>query len=66
MAAAYQYIEVVGVSTASVEEAVKTAINVAAKSGKVSWFEVTATRGRIAENTELEFQVTVKCGVVAA
>lgn len=66
MATSYQYIECVGTSTESVEVAIKTAIDTVAKQHKISWFEVTATRGRLVEDGGIEYQVTVKCGVIAA
>ena len=65
MANAYKYIEVVGTSTVNVEEAIKAAIASVSANNVISWFEVVATRGRLVDNNELEYQVTVKCGVLA-
>ena len=66
MATSYQYIECVGTSTESVEDAIKTAIAVIGQQHKISWFEVLATRGRLIDGKDIEYQVTVKCGVIAA
>lgn len=66
MATSYQYIECVGTSTESVEAAIKTAIDTVSQQHKISWFEVTATRGRLIDGKDVEYQVTVKCGVLAA
>jgi dodecin len=66
MANAYKYIEVVGTSTNTIEEAIKTALDSVSMNNKISWFEVIATRGRLVEDGTPEYQVTVKCGVLAA
>jgi flavin-binding protein dodecin len=56
-------IELVGVSTVSFAEAVKSAVEEAAKTVRnMSWFEVVAERGRIADGKVAEFQVTIKVG----
>ena len=66
MATSYQYIECVGTSTESVEKAIQTAIDTVGKNNKISWFEILATRGRLVDGNAIEYQVTVKCGVIAA
>ncbi len=63
MAKSYVYREVVGISTTSIEEAIKNAV-AAAGQDAVSWFEVLATRGRVTPEGEYEYQVTVKCGCI--
>lgn len=62
MASTFNIIEVVGVSTISISEAIKVAVNEANKENKVSWFEVLEQRGRVNSKGEIEYQVTVKIG----
>ena len=59
----YKKIELVGSSKTSMEEAVKNAIETAAKTIRnMRWFEVAETRGHI-ENGKIDhWQVTVKIG----
>jgi len=59
----YKKVEVVGVSDASVTEAVQTAISRAAETiDNISWFEVQEIRGAVSEGKVAQFQVTVKIG----
>lgn len=58
----FEYLEIVGVSSVSVEDAVEQAIAAAGKSKSIAWFEIASVRGRILENGKPEYQVTVKCG----
>jgi flavin-binding protein dodecin len=59
----YKLIELTGASATSVEDAVQTAIAQAAKTVRnMSWFEVTETRGAIADGKVTQWQVTVKIG----
>lgn len=59
----FEYLTVVGVSSASIEDAIKQAINEVTRSRSVAWFEVEEVRGRVKDAVnELEYQVTVKCG----
>ncbi len=59
----YKKIEVTGTSNASLEDAVKSAIERAAKTvRKMRWFELVETRGRIDDGRVVEWQVTVKIG----
>ena len=59
----YKKIELVGSSTTSIEEAVKNALSLAAKTIRnMRWFEVVETRGHIEENKINHWQVTVKVG----
>ena len=62
MSKAYKLIEIVGVSTTSYEDAIRSAISLAQKTlSGVSWFEVTDFRGGI-RGEEVEYQATVKMG----
>ena len=63
MAGTYKIVEVVGTSPASFAEAVKSAVEQAAKTVRhLDWFEVLEQRGRIVEGKVEEFQVCVKLG----
>jgi flavin-binding protein dodecin len=58
----YKKIEVVGVSTAGIENAIQAAVNRAhATLEKVSWFEVKEIRGHIDDDGKVaEYQVRLK------
>ncbi|MFN3920589.1 MAG: dodecin [Methylohalobius sp.] len=59
----YKVIEVVGSSTESIDDAIRAAVNRAAKTLKhLNWFEVTETRGHIQDGKIAHFQVVVKIG----
>ncbi len=59
----YKVIEVVGSSTESIDDAIRTAVSRAAKTLKhLNWFEVTETRGHIQDGKIAHFQVVVKIG----
>ena len=59
----YKLIEVVGSSENSTDEAIRNAIAKASKTlTHLDWFEVTETRGHIANGKVAHFQVTVKIG----
>lgn len=59
----YKKIEITGTSATSIEDAVKTAVEHAAKTVRMMrWFEVVETRGRIDNDKVAEWQVTVKIG----
>jgi dodecin len=63
MAGTFKVIELVGTSSVSFAEAVRAAVEEAAKTIRnMSWFEVVQERGRIAEGKVAEFQVTIKVG----
>ncbi len=62
MSTAFEYIEIVGISSLSVEDAIKNAIAAAKVKHNISWFEVHSTRGRVTQEGAIEFQVTVKFG----
>lgn len=59
----YKVVEVVGSSSKSIEDAIKTAI---AKAGEtvrnIGWFEVVQTRGHVEGGKIGHYQVTLKIG----
>jgi hypothetical protein len=59
----YKIVELTGSSTESIEAAVKNAVERANDTVRnMRWFEVTDTRGHIADGTVAHWQVTVKIG----
>lgn len=63
MAGTYKISELVGTSPTSFAEAVRAAVNEAAKTVRgMAWFEVVEQRGRIEDGKVAEFQVTIKVG----
>ena len=59
----YKTLELVGSSSQSPEEAVRTAIVKASKTVRnLRWFEVVETRGHIEQGQVAHWQVTVKVG----
>lgn len=59
----YKYVEIVGSSAKSSDEAIRHAIETAAKSLRhIEWFEVVQTRGHVADGKVAHFQVTLKVG----
>jgi len=59
----YKLIELVGSSTTSTDDAIRNAIETAAKTLRhVEWFEVLGTRGHVADGKVAHFQVTLKAG----
>ena len=63
MAGTYKVIELVGTSQESFSEAVRLAVDEAARTVRgMSWFEVIEQRGRIDKGKVAEFQVTIKVG----
>jgi dodecin len=63
MSRIYKKLEIVGTSPVSFAEAVKNAVEEAAKTVRqMDWFEVVEERGRIANGAVSEFQVTIKIG----
>jgi flavin-binding protein dodecin len=58
----YKIIEVVGVSSESVQQAVRNAVAKASETVRnIDWFEVKQIRGAV-RNGQAEFQVAVKIG----
>ena len=63
MAKAYKKIEIVGVSSKSMSEAIDHAVEKAAGTVRnLSWFEVAEMRGSIEDGKVSEYQVTVNIG----
>lgn len=61
--ATYKYVEMVGTSAKSVEDAIASAIAEAAKSiPNIYWFEVTETRGKVENGAVVEYQVSLRLG----
>jgi flavin-binding protein dodecin len=59
----YQVIELVGSSSVSTDEAIRNAIAEAAKTHtRINWFQVTETRGHVADGKVAHFQVVLKIG----
>ena len=59
----YKLIEIVGVSSTSIEDAVQTAISRASQTLKnLDWFEIVEARGAIQDGKVSEFQVKLKVG----
>ena len=59
----YKLIELVGVSSESIEDAIQSAISRANQTLKnLDWFEVTETRGLIQDGKINQFQVKLKVG----
>lgn len=59
----YRVIEVVGSSTDTVDDAIRRAIEDAAKTIRhIGWFQVVETRGHVEDGKVAHFQVTVKIG----
>ncbi len=62
MATVFEYKEVVGVSTESIEAAIKQGLDAVSADYNVAWFEVLSLRGRMVDAGTIEHQVTVKVG----
>jgi dodecin len=59
----YKVVELVGSSPISSDDAIKNAIERAAKTlHHLNWFEVVETRGHITDGKVAHFQVTIKVG----
>ncbi len=59
----YKKVEVVGTSSASLEEAIRNAVTRSSKTVRnMSWFEVVETRGRIEGGDVTQWQVTIQIG----
>jgi flavin-binding protein dodecin len=59
----YSVSEIVGSSSEGVDDAIKGAISRASKTlHNLDWFEVSDIRGRIEDNAQCHFQVTLKVG----
>lgn len=59
----YKHLELTGSSTVGIENAISTAIEKASKTVRnMHWFQVTDTRGYIADGKVAHWQVTLKIG----
>lgn len=59
----YKYIDVVGTSPKSIEDAIATAAATASKTVRnIYWFEVAETRGKIEDGKVAEYQVRLRLG----
>jgi dodecin len=59
----YKMLELVGSSTTSSDDAIRNAIETAAKTVRhIDWFEVVETRGHVDGGKIAHFQVTLKIG----
>lgn len=59
----YKLVEVVGSSSTGTDDAIRNAIETAARSVRhIDWFEVIETRGHVVNGQVAHFQVTLKIG----
>ena len=59
----YKVVEVVGTSGKGIDDAIRNAIETAAKTIRhIDWFEVIETRGHVADGKVAHFQVALKIG----
>lgn len=59
----YGVSEIVGSSTTSIDDAIRTAITKASENRRhIRWFEVTDTRGHVEDGKVAHFQVSLKLG----
>ncbi|MFN3986811.1 MAG: dodecin [Rhodocyclaceae bacterium] len=59
----YKLLEIVGSSTVGTDDAIRNAIEMAARSVRhMDWFEVGEIRGHIADGKVAHYQVTLKIG----
>ncbi|MBC7985794.1 MAG: dodecin domain-containing protein [Sphingomonadaceae bacterium] len=59
----YKITEVIGSSATSIEDAISTAVERAARTiSNIGWFEVVETRGHVADGKVAHYQVTVRIG----
>lgn len=59
----YKLVDIVGTSTTGTDDAIRNAIETAARTIRhVDWFEVTETRGHVENGKVAHFQVTLKVG----
>lgn len=62
MPTAFEYKEVVGISTESIEAAIKEGLKQISLTAQVAWFEVLSMRGRMVDEDTVEHQVSIKVG----
>ncbi len=61
--AVYDIITRVGTSIIGVDDAIKKLLEDTQKDLNISWFEVKEIRGRLNQEKQIEYQVTVKIGI---
>ncbi|MBR9976022.1 MAG: dodecin domain-containing protein [Bacteroidetes bacterium] len=62
MSSAFEYKEVVGISTESIEAAIQVGLKQISQTVEVAWFEVLSMRGRMVDDDTVEHQVSIKVG----
>lgn len=62
MSKSFEIITRVGISNISSSDAIKNVVKEAHDEKRVGWFEVLEERGRVTQEGDLEYQVTVKIG----
>lgn len=62
MTSVFEYKEVVGISTDSLEAAIQEGLTEVSSRYQVAWFEVISIRGRMVDEKNTEYQVTLKIG----
>ena len=59
----YRLSEIVGSSTTSVDDAIRTAVKKASETVRhIEWFQTTEIRGQVVDGDVAHFQVTMKIG----
>ena len=59
----YKLVDLVGSSTTSTDDAIRNAIETAAKTVRhIDWFEVVEARGHVVDGKVAHYQVTLKVG----
>jgi len=59
----YKFIDLVGTSPKSIEDAINGAVTQAAKTvHEIRWFEVKDMRGKVEKGSVVEYQVTLRLG----
>ena len=59
----YKLVELVGSSTVGTDDAIRNAIETAARTVRhIDWFEVAETRGHVVDGKVAHYQVTLKIG----
>ena len=61
--AVFRKLEIVGTSSASIEDAIARGVAAAAAGDEVDWFEVQETRGAVRNGKVHQYQVVLKVGI---
>ena len=57
----YKFIDLIGTSSKSIEDAISSAVTEAAKTvHQIRWFEVAETRGKVEKGAVVEYQVRLR------